>query len=77
VKYHDSFAKTHMGTITVNGPAPAITLNSPERAGNPDRAGVRQQRAVGRPGDDDDERELHVQRLADDPDGVPVALADR
>ncbi|HUZ98820.1 MAG TPA: cupredoxin domain-containing protein [Gaiellaceae bacterium] len=28
VKYHDSFAKTHTGTITVNGPAPAITLNS-------------------------------------------------
>lgn len=28
VKYHDSFAKTHAGTITVTGPAPAITLNS-------------------------------------------------
>jgi plastocyanin len=27
-KYHDSFAKTHTGTIVVNGPAPAITLNS-------------------------------------------------
>ena len=28
VKYHDSFAKTHTGTIVVQGPAPAITLNS-------------------------------------------------
>ncbi|HEX5246877.1 MAG TPA: cupredoxin domain-containing protein [Gaiellaceae bacterium] len=28
VRYHDSFAKTHAGTITVSGPAPAITLNS-------------------------------------------------
>jgi hypothetical protein len=28
VKYHDAFAKTHTGTITVNGPAPAITLSS-------------------------------------------------
>jgi plastocyanin len=28
VKYHDSFAKNHAGMITVNGPAPAITLNS-------------------------------------------------
>jgi plastocyanin len=28
VKYHDADAKTHTGTITVNGPAPAITLNS-------------------------------------------------
>jgi plastocyanin len=27
VKYHDSLAKTHTGTIIVNGPAPAITLN--------------------------------------------------
>jgi len=28
VKYHDSLAKTHTGTIVVNGPAPAVTLNS-------------------------------------------------
>ena len=28
VKYHDSFAKTHSGTIVVQGPAPAITLSS-------------------------------------------------
>jgi plastocyanin len=27
VKYHDAFARTHAGTITVNGPAPAITLS--------------------------------------------------
>jgi plastocyanin len=27
-RYHDSFAKSHSGTIMVNGPAPAITLNS-------------------------------------------------
>lgn len=27
-KYHDSFAKTHSGTIVVQGPAPAITLNA-------------------------------------------------
>jgi hypothetical protein len=27
-KYHDSFAKTHAGMIKVNGPTPAITLNS-------------------------------------------------
>lgn len=25
-RYHDSFAKTHTGTITISGPAPAITL---------------------------------------------------
>jgi plastocyanin len=28
VRYHDSFAKSHMGTLTVNGPAPAVTLQS-------------------------------------------------
>jgi plastocyanin len=28
VRYHDSFARTHTGTITVNGPAPAVTLQS-------------------------------------------------
>src|SRR5437868_8077963 len=28
VKYHDSFARTHTGTITVTGPAPAVTLLS-------------------------------------------------
>jgi plastocyanin len=28
VKYHDSYARTHTGTITVNGPAPAVTLQS-------------------------------------------------
>ncbi len=28
VKYHDSNARTHTGTITVNGPAPAVTLQS-------------------------------------------------
>jgi plastocyanin len=27
-KYHDSFAKTHSGTVVVQGAAPAITLNS-------------------------------------------------
>jgi plastocyanin len=28
VRYHDAFAKSHTGTITVNGPAPSITLSS-------------------------------------------------
>jgi plastocyanin len=28
VKYHDSFARTHTGTITVTGPAAAVTLQS-------------------------------------------------
>lgn len=28
VKYHDANARTHTGSITVNGPAPAITLGS-------------------------------------------------
>lgn len=27
-KYHDSFARTHTGTIVVTGPAPAVTLSS-------------------------------------------------
>jgi plastocyanin len=27
-KYHDSFAKSHTGTVTVTGPAPAITLST-------------------------------------------------
>lgn len=27
-KYHDSYAKSHTGTITVKGPAPAVTLNA-------------------------------------------------
>ena len=28
VTYHDEFAKTHTGTVTVNGPPPALTLNA-------------------------------------------------
>jgi plastocyanin len=28
VRYHDSFAKSHTGTIIVNGPAPVVTLQS-------------------------------------------------
>jgi len=28
VKYHDSSARSHTGTITVNGPVPAVTLQS-------------------------------------------------
>ncbi len=28
LKYHDSFAKGHVGTITVKGPAPAVTINA-------------------------------------------------
>lgn len=28
VTYHDAFAKTHTGTVTVNGPPPALTLNA-------------------------------------------------
>src|SRR5438309_7872194 len=31
VKYHDAFAKTHTGTITVNGPPAAVTLSSASR----------------------------------------------
>ena len=28
VRYHDSYARTHAGTITINGPAPAVNLQS-------------------------------------------------
>jgi len=31
-KYHDSYAKTHTGTIVVTGPAPAVTLSASRSA---------------------------------------------
>src|SRR5439155_7692448 len=29
--YHDAFARTHTGTITVNGPAASLTLSAPSQ----------------------------------------------